>query len=209
MLDMYSLDDSRQQGNILLLQNNSYTNVVTVYGPVYKEYLAQGGSVEAILGAITNGTRIYTLEQALEAKEEALKAWDRYVNYTRIDTANRRFLQFKDVLRTAYNDAFMKASDEEKEVIASMPGYADTVKDLLNEQIGNIRSGDMNDLADTCTKIICRVRFYYNDAELILTGINKALQAKPDMDPREAALLSAVEYVANYVADQIQVVEIL
>lgn len=209
MLQAYEHDDNLQQGQIFMIRTSADKREVILFEPVYRQFLQDGGSVEVVLGALAQGTMLYTLEQAKEKQLECLQAWDSYVSYTNVAAANKRFNEFREVVTAAYNEAFAQASQEEKEVVLTMPGYDEKIQQLLEQEVSMLRSGDMDNLADLATRIICRVRFYYNDAELILTGINRVMAQNSKMDIREAALIAATEYVGDYVADQIQVLEFL
>lgn len=54
-------------------------------------------------------------------------------------------------------------------------------------------------------EIITRSRFYFTDAEMVLSYMEQAAAINPSIQPSEAALLAVIEYVADYLADQMTV----
>jgi hypothetical protein len=51
--------------------------------------------------------------------------------------------------------------------------------------------------------IICQCRFYYTEAEFILSEIEEIGKQNPGIDVREAALIATINYLVDYLCDQI------
>jgi hypothetical protein len=84
----------------------------------------------------------------------------------------------------------------------------EAVRKLFNVVMLDIKQADIDDLYNLCMKVVCRARYYNTDAELILQGINNAKRDNPDINIREAACVSAINYVAAWVARMLKVVPI-
>ena len=94
-------------------------------------------------------------------------------------------------------------SEEEMEYINFDTNFLDKAQTIFNREVDNIRMFDMEDIYGIATKLICKSRFFYTDAESILTDINEAKKINPNIrDVREASLIATIHYVVDYIADQ-------
>ena len=64
----------------------------------------------------------------------------------------------------------------------------------------------LNDIQHVATVVVCRTFFEGTDVEETLLNIQEATDKNPNLDPKEAALISAIRYVSKWVASQIDVV---
>lgn len=177
---------------------------ISVNGPVYREWLKNGGVNEALLGMLVGRETIYNQSLFDEAKERFIKDWNTYSMFTKTANKNNQFNRVKDILTFAFAKVLENMSSTEKETIAAMPAFTQTMTSNFKKELELLKSGDLSDIFNTCTILVCRARFYYTEAEKILTGINQAVKANPAIDIREAALLSSIEYVVDYVSDQLR-----
>ena len=63
----------------------------------------------------------------------------------------------------------------------------------------------MENIYKTARKLVCRARFYYTSSDKILAAIEEYTNSNPDIDPQEAALMATIEYVADFVAEQLTI----
>jgi hypothetical protein len=176
---------------------------ITVNEPVYKAWLETGGNNEVLLGLLISGQLVFAQSLIDDRKEEFLSKWNTYLAFKRTASKNQVFNQFKDVLTIVFADEMKSFREEEQEFVNSNPDYTTSVTRKFKEQIDSLIFKDMEDVYSTCLKLVCRARFFYTDAEDILVGINEAVAANPKIDIREAALLSTIEYVCDYVCNQL------
>jgi hypothetical protein len=78
---------------------------------------------------------------------------------------------------------------------------------IASEYIGCLKLHDLDLVAELALNLMARARFYFTAGYQILSGIEQATKLNPNLDPREAALVSAVNYVTDYLADQITPVQ--
>lgn len=180
-------------------------NVIYVYAPVYKAWIDNGGENEILFGlAIDDKEKSYLLNIINSKKEQALRKWNSYVSFAKVENSNDNFNRFIETIKHAFYYSLNKRTQEETEVVKEIPNYQETVDRLLKEQLANITGTDINNVSTICARITCRVRYFYNESEKILFAINKAIELNPNIDVREAALLSQIEYVYDYIAEQMQ-----
>lgn len=204
MLDKYHLYDTN--GTLVLdYVSEGKLNIIYVYAPVYKAWIDNGGENEILFGlAIDDKEKSYLLNIINSKKEQALRKWNSYVTFAKVENSNDNFNKFIETIKHAFYYSLNKRTQEETEVVKKIPNYQETVDRLLKEQLANINGTDINNVSTVCAKITCRCRYFYNESEKILFAINKAMELNPNIDVREAALLSQIEYVYDYIAEQMQ-----
>lgn len=178
---------------------------LSVYGPIYREWLKAGGSNEALLGMLVGRETIYNQSLFDESKDRFIKDWNTYSLFTKTAEKNNEFNRIKDILTISFAKVMESMSSTEKETVAAMPAFSQTVITKFKEELDKLKTSDTTDIFNTCMLLVCRARFYYTDAEKILIGINLAVKANPNIDIREAALLSSIEYVVDYISDQMRI----
>ena len=190
------------------------TDEVVVFTPVYDEWVAAGGNNAIIFGTICTDRPALFAPALDESAAESLKVWEQQNRFLTVVQANKRFVNMKAAIL-----------HEAEELIAThmpecfgglvMNGAIDfktpeVVQAVLKieEYVGELDENSLKDVWTISTELVAKNIFYYTDAYKILMGIDAAFQENPDIDVSEAALISLVEYVTDYVADQLLVVDL-
>jgi hypothetical protein len=176
---------------------------VKVNGDIYREWLAKGGSPEIILGCLISESSVVSQSLIDEKAEEFKKRWYSFNSFYKTSEANKKFTYFKEFLSNAFNDSLQTQDDSEKEYSTKNPNYFIGARKLADCEIENLRTGDMTDVYGVALTLVAKCRFYYTSSYGILSDINEASKANPNVDVREAALLAVINYVSDYLADQI------
>lgn len=187
----------------LVTATDNRTKTIYVNAPIYKDWLETGGSNEVLLGLFISGNLNFSQSLIDERKEDLINQWNTYVSFKRTAVKNQSFNSFKDILTIAFADEMKVLREEEKEFVNSTPNFIEVVSKIFNDELNKLVFRDMEDIYTTCLKLVCRSRFYYTSSEDILEGINSAVRANPNIDIREAALLSTIEYVCDFVCNQL------
>jgi hypothetical protein len=95
-------------------------------------------------------------------------------------------------------------NDEERASVQRDSQYQIKANRYAEEVVNNLLVKDIEDVYGVALKMVCRGRFFYTDAEKILSRIEEIQCITKGIDVREAALLSVCEYFFDYVADQIE-----
>lgn len=179
---------------------------ISVNGPVYRQWLEAdtGNTNEVLLGLLVSNMVLYASSLVDSKRIELLQNWVNYSNLSKITSKNKTFVLFKEAIAAAFETELNSPLEQEKEFIQANSQYKESVKSLFNKEMQELTPAAMDDVFNTCTKIVCRARFYYTDSEKILCGINHAMKMNPAMDVRQAALMSTIEYVCDYLGDQLQ-----
>jgi hypothetical protein len=193
------------RSNILVVETDPVKYEAKVNGTVYREWLTSGGSPEIILGLIVSGDKLTSVDMISNKKESYLKQWNSFHTFYSSSEFNKRLEYFKTFLYSNFNILLKEVSSEELAYIERNPRYYDIVNQLLSDQIENMKTSDMDDLFKTALVLIAKVRFYYTSAYDILDDIATASRVNPNIDVREAALLAVINYLSDYLANQISI----
>lgn len=192
-------------GQTIVVDTLPERKILRVYGPVYRAWLDAGGCPEYLFGLMLTGRKVFNKAGIDDLVVELKQRWQSYVLFHNASENNRRFDVFKSIVRDQFETGLSQLMNEEKNFIDRTPNYLETVKQKFYAELQNLKSDSMKDLEQTAMRLLCRSRFYYTDAEKLLTEIQTAADLNPGIDVREAALLATVYYIADYVADQLMV----
>ena len=178
---------------------------VVVNGTAYRGWLEAGGTPEVLLGCLIGGKSAYTAESLDVVTLEAQRLWNTYnITHTQEHEVRRASL-----LRSLYVALFVESMGQvqvfEEDYRKTHPQHAE----LASEQVAQIVKGkstrELSDIDEMALQLIAGVRFCYTPALSILSEVNRIEVAHPDTDPREAALVAACDYVAEYLVGQMLV----
>jgi hypothetical protein len=193
--------------NTLVISNDTMFKTVKVNGDLYSDWLAKGGSPEIILGLSIADTGDKSIS-AIDAKAaDYLRQWNSYCSFYRTRENNNRFEYLKTFLHSEFLQSLINKDDLEKDYMLKNPSYNERVEILLNETLNSLTNKDFDDVYSLALTFVGKVRFYYNASYQFLTDMNQAGKDNPNIDAREAATIAAINYIADYAADQIVAVK--
>jgi hypothetical protein len=194
-----------EKSKILVVGNDSVNQRAKVYGKVYRNWLANGGTIETILGLIVSGRSVSTQDSVDEIGATLTDTWSTHSAFFTAAESNKRFDYFKDALTIKFKEIMSSLTEAELEFANATADYMVAVDSRFLEEMQKLRSSEMDDVYAIALKLMCRSRFYYTDAERILSDIAEAARVNPNVDVREAALIATINYVADYVAAQMAI----
>jgi len=191
--------DTINKGGILV--RSVLDNVTTVNGSVYDSWIAAGGENEILFGNSLNKPVIVSL-QDFNTKSGELKAlWNRHAVLTATVERNRLFTRTKEVLMKHFNEQIRAVTEGDEATLENRARILDAFENCLHE----MREDELSDLWGACLKLLCASRFVTTDARRILMGIERVKKENPKIEIREAAAISAIEYIAHWVSTQLKV----
>lgn len=197
--------------------NNDRTNALVIRAPyrsgtadtargdiivnpdVYRRWLKEGGTPEALFGAIHVGKNALVYQDLLENKDNYIGVWQRATNILKTKAGFERFNLFLEGMRQALLTQLASLPDDIRQ--CDDAGY----KQCIGEHLQRVKEGGVDEPWAIGRKLVCRVFFSGTDAETVLWAIATQCKEHPDMDVREAALLATIEIVAKWVAAQFDV----
>jgi hypothetical protein len=193
---------SIRTGNLIINQDK-YKHCIMVHGPVYADWLKSGGKVEALYGMLTSNEVITNVTRFNEKAKDFENNWKAYTSYHHTKSSNTLFEKFKEEVYAMFTVSYGDLDDSEKELYLKNPAIRETAAKLFKEEVARFKYTDMDTPYEIALLAIAKYRFGYTSAYQILSDINEASKHQPEIDVREAALLAVVNYVSDYVSNQI------
>jgi hypothetical protein len=189
----------------MVLEYNPTSRTVVVVGDVYRRWLEAGGTPEVLAGALISGDAGYTAASVEEKKADYLEALETFLSMNAVAKRNDSFDTFQRALREGFEISMRNTTAQESEMVQQSQ-YREEADARFEESLEGLKSSDMADTAAVCLAVLGKSRFYYSDAAKFLASMEQAAKSNPKIDAREAALIATIEYIADYMADQIEVV---
>lgn len=196
------------KNNTLVLKNDSRNKTIYVQGAVYRSFLETGGTVDMILGICSTDSGLTNLASILDSRDALTRGWSSYCSFAAISQENDKFSNTKSYLKTSFDMIMNNLSAVEKEYMSKDANYVKTASSLAYDYIESLKIPDIDNLGDIALNLMARCRFYFTAGYQILSGIDRASKVNPELDPREAALVSAINYVTDFFIDQISPVQV-
>lgn len=201
-----AIENTEKQGNVVLDFNGA--NIVRVYGRNYKQWLSEGGSVEAIYGLILSSMKYYSKDMLDQHKERLEQMWNNHLAIFTTHEQQKSYIVFKELLRSTFLQMLDSLSEIEKGVLERDPNYIDRAVAILNEELEYVSTRDMMDIYSVCMTLMTKARYYYTDSYQFFKTAHTATLTNPNIkDPREATLIATLDYVITYVLDQSVIVK--
>ena len=204
-------DYARNSRNKRLIERFDSTSV-SVNGNVYRQWIEDGGKDAVIFGSLLSPRPAVYVPEINEGKTAFITGWEKHNLLLTTAERNKRGVRYREILKGRLMGV---VGANLQECFAhlrpgipadtSMPEWQQFVKNA-DTFVNAVNDSDFNNLWMLCMHAVCRCAFYYTAAEAILGGVERAVEANPDIEVREAALLATAEYVVDYICDQIAVV---
>lgn len=193
----------RTEKNRVLIRSIENKRTTVVNSSVYRAWIEAGGDNEVLFGNALDVAPT-TLTDTINAKASVLKTnWQRHATLVAINEANKKFSRTKEILARHF-EIQLRATEGQD----ATEGNRTMVVGLFNSLLNEVRLDEIDDLWKLCLKLVCRSRFHRTEAERILSGIERIKKQHPEIDVREAAAASVIEYVAYWVSTQFKVTKI-
>ena len=189
---------------VVVRKFNTFTNTVFVNKATYLLWLKQGGKVETLLGVLVKNLGATTIDQLNAVATEAQDAWNRFVAISSTKTNNAQMNQFLNSLETHFFLMLKDVGELEKEMFED-PQHVQSIATRFSQELQSVVLSDMDNLDEVCYRLMCQARYFYTPSFKILRDMNTTIKNNPEMDVKEAALVAMINYVTDYVCDQITV----
>jgi hypothetical protein len=194
------LDEMTKIDRADLLIRSMTDRVTTVNGSVYAKWIEGSGENEILFGNLLQQPREITLTGITARAEELKGIWNRHATLISTVERNKLFTRTKEVLMSEFADQMRVLSANVEGSLANMTSVLGLYSDCLDD----MREDELVDIWDACLKLLCASRFIRTEARGILLGIERVKKEHPHIEIREAAAISAIEYIADWVATQLQ-----
>lgn len=179
---------------------------VVVNKTLYRAWLESGGKPEALLGMVASGQVYYTVASIEEAKEKLIRQWQTYVMLSSADVKSEMDKRFTNYVMAEMAASLAELGQTEVDYAANYHDFKKRVMDNVAAELEHLGRRAMEDVFHTALHLVAKARFFYTSSYSILSEMNEVAKHNPDIDVREAALLSAINYFCEYVETQVKVV---
>ena len=194
------------RNNVLVADAILSEKTIVVHNALYSNWLADGGTPEVLLGMLVSGAVQYPIAEINANKKTLIKHWNNYLMFSASDNHADLKQRFAAFLESDVLFGLNSLTDEEQEYSKTVPTFKDVVAKRAKIAIDELTACLMDDVNYTALYVLGKSRFYYTKAFDILNGIDQVSKAaNGEIDVREAATLSVIDYIADFLFDQVVV----
>ena len=186
-----------RSGRVILSAPRTQSGEIVVNPDTYNGYIEQGGSPEAVLGAVNSQESLTSSRELLEEKPRLERQWAAATRIRRETSTANRFSTTIDYLRV-----------EISKMIAELPEEIENDKRQalyarLDSALSTLTSSVLEDTWSEVRRVLCWTLYSYCAVETILKGIDREAATSPDTTVESAALLACVDYYVDWICGQI------
>lgn len=194
------------EGKILVIDSSLHDRTITVNGELYNDWINTGGKPEILLGMLTSN-QIATSIPMIDAKaENHLRSWNTFLMFSTTENNNKFYDRLRQAVLVEFDQQLLTQDPSETEINDFTTERLIDVAKRANDYIDSLKNEDFHDFFAVALCLVAGMRFCHTSSYQILHDIGEACKANPQIDVREAALLAAINYLADSLADQIVVV---
>lgn len=193
------------KNKVLAVAYRGYNRSVIVNGPVYREWLENGGSPELMLGSLLSNNPAYTAEEFSARGDQFKRQWDGFCVLHNADSDLRRSVFLRSIYLTCFGEALGNIAPFEEAFRKQNPNFAEQAMSRAEAYLCSSGITALVDLETVCLELMAGIRFDYTPAKMILQDIDAVMKSTPNADIREAALVAAANYLALYLVGQMSV----
>ena len=175
--------------NKLVISNER--NCITVNGPVYQQFLDDGGTADAMLGRSIANDGVNGKKAILENVIEYTAVNRR--NNAAVESSNRRM-----TLKYTKSALRQWVSKHTKEMVTPTPVDKQYGLRLAFEAIDGITVSDLENTYECSKNIVAKNIYYFTNANEYLGYMDQAIKHNPELTPAEASTVATIESICDY-----------
>ena len=195
--EIVRMETINKSGRVIL---RATENKVWVDTKVYDAWLKAGGSIEVLYGNILDGNNRFTVAELDESKTQLLTMWNNHARLTSITNEGKKFNRGINFLAAHFRASLLTLSEEEK-----AKTNADDIMRLFAAELRKVTLADFKCIYSLALRLVCRTRFYYSDAEVLLSNADTIAKNNPTVSDQEAMGMASLQYILNWVSEQFEV----
>lgn len=193
-----------KSGDFVLGYDRAAQTLRVVAGP-YQDWLRSGGDVTVLLGMMVTGEVLYRTPAIDSAGARLRGEWRTYEAATIMNFENSKLDMLRSLAINWYVGSLSTLCQEEQDYLVRNPQHLNYVKDKGIQYLRTLKMVEFGDLPKVVLNLVAGIRLGFTAAYPILEGIHRVRQANSKLEVREAALVATMEYIADYLADQVTV----
>lgn len=194
----------------------SYLNDKPLSITIYEENLAKlaeaGLNIEVVFGYISSGLGSIdvTVDKLIAESDKYISKWSNTRSLYLISLNNSRLDIFKQILRERFEGSLVREekNEDEQAYLLENTRFCDETKKLANQYIDQLHVSDIDDLCTITLDLVAKIRYRFTNSYYILKQMNEILKMNDKIEPMEAALYASINYITDYLLEQIDTVKI-
>lgn len=186
---------------------------LVIYEQSFEKLANKDVGIDTIFGYVASndvkpGT---TVEQMVSNSDKYLKIWDSVSNLYVTTMRNNKLVVYKNMLKQAYESVRDKTITTDTSIIEHIKNsskYTEETDNLVYSYINDIRSDEMDKVDEHMLNIVAKFKYRFTNSYEILRNMVETMDKNPNVSAMEAAILSVVDHVVNYMLEQVDVVKI-
>lgn len=207
----HALANYRQDDEVGLMLMSWSSKEIAVNKTVYDRFLEKGGSDAILFGNVLSDSPAVYLDAILANGVKAVETWERQNTLLSAAAAHRWHSNARVMLAQKAEEMIADHLGEfyvqpgEQGVAALSMNHPDVQAALtkIRDYAETLDEVGMRDLWKVATWVIAGCVFHYSSAFQLLSGINRYCELNPGMPAGEAALLSSIDYLTDFVIGQL------
>ena len=177
----------------------------TVVNPlVYRAWIEAGGDNDVLFGNSLRQQPYVSVGDITTNAIDLKKAWMDHCNLVTLAERGQRFARLKEAFLEGFLSQLRDLPAQDSGAPLDVQNY-DAMIERFKRELIDVREPDTECLHMLATRLLCCSRFADTAAYDILAGMELAAKQNEGITANEAALLSTIDYICDYVAALIQV----
>lgn len=186
---------------ILGITSNGYGAVV--YEPALNQFLEEGGCIELVFGAIISNRQLsYTRTEIASNSEDYKKIWENFEATSEQTIRAKVQSGIRSFVVSNYINSLRDQSPIEKEYYAQNAVDPMATVQIVDDYLRDLPRSDIMDAEKVALNVVARIRYSYTPAFQFLSDMLD-MQKSGCTQSAEAALVAAVNYIADYLSTQL------
>lgn len=189
--------------NMVVLSVSQDGKTAVVYAPTYNAWLSDGNTVDTILGAlVSNKARSYSRADLEDPTTDFLGQW---TSFAKLQEATLRATLNSSIRAQAlgmFRGMLYKFDDNEQGLLGETTDLFEGMVKQAREWLGTLPGNKVLCPETIALNLVARIRYKHTPAYQFL-GDMYEMQANGCEDPREAAMVAAINYLADALSVQL------
>lgn len=184
---------------------------VVVFEENFEKIVEAGCGIETIFGYLssTDSSHSLTVDKLIAGKEEYISTWMRTRSLYTVYLNNRRLDTFKHLARVTFDNSMSddNMSEAELEVMSGDNTFKENTFKLGHDYINGLTVDEIDNIDKISLHLVAGIKFRFSNAYDLLKRMDELLGLDDDLDPKEAALYSTIDYLLDYCLQQTELVQ--
>lgn len=189
----------------LVSEVNREKRTITVNSAVYKQFVAEGGKADVLMGMLVTGKSYSTVAEINSHADELLADWGSYTQARQSDSEAAYEKNVRSIMLRLFIDSLNTPVGEVEQAELAKPGVKDTAINIFQQELQGYTRGQLHtNWMDVLWRCACKGRYYYHSFVYPLLDAMDYQINQRGLDPQDAHTIAVTQLVASYVAEMLK-----